>query len=101
LHALDHHLDQLADDHRNARRLADRLAEVPGIVLDPAAVRTNIVIFHLAAGAPDAATMVEQAAQRGVLMFAFGPRTIRLVTHRDVSAEQCREAAEALAGIVE
>jgi threonine aldolase len=55
------------------------------------------VIFGLAAGAPDAATVVRRAAERGVLVFAFGPRSVRAVTHLDVTREQCATAADILA----
>jgi len=101
IHALDHHLDGLADDHANARRIAEHLAGLPGVLLDPATVRTNIVVFRLAPGLPDAAAIVAAARVRGVLALAFAPRTVRVVTHRDVTAEQCRRAAEILAGILE
>ena len=67
------------------------------VVIDPATVQTNIVIFGLAAGAPDAATVVRRAADRGVLVFAFGPRSVRAVTHLDVTREQCERAADILA----
>jgi threonine aldolase len=97
LYALDHHLGQLETDHANARLIAQRLSESAGVVLDPAAVHTNIVIFGLAGDAPDAATVVQRAAARGVLVFAFGPRSVRAVTHLDVSREQCERAADILA----
>ena len=48
LYALDHHVERLAEDHANARRLAEGLAEIPGIELDPATVETNIVWFDVA-----------------------------------------------------
>jgi threonine aldolase len=96
LHALDHHLGRLAEDHSNARQLAERLAQCPAIEIDLATVQTNIIVFRLADRAPDAATVVERAKKRGVLLFAFGPRTLRAVTHRDVSRDQCLEAAAAL-----
>jgi threonine aldolase len=100
LYALDHNMQRLADDHTNARRMAMRLAESDRIIIEPAAVRTNILVFDLAPGAPDAATVVARARDRGVLIFAFGPRTIRAVTHLDVSREQCAQAAETLVEIV-
>jgi threonine aldolase len=99
--ALDHNLDRLVEDHVNARLLAERLAGLPGIVFDLATVQTNIVIFHMAEGAPDAAAIVERAAEMGVLVSAFAARTVRAVTHLDVSREQCRRAADLLAQIVE
>ena len=101
LYALDHHLARLADDHANARRLAERLAMSPRIQIDLATVQTNIVIFHLPAEAPDAETVVSRALAKGVLVIAFGPRTVRAVTHMDVSRAQCEQGAEVLASIAE
>ena len=100
LYALDHHTARLTEDHANARTFARILAEVPGIVLDLATVQTNIVVFHLADGAPAAADIVARARARGVLINAFGPRTLRAVTHLDVTAAQCQDAAAILAEIV-
>jgi threonine aldolase len=100
LYALDHNVARLADDHANARRIAERIAERPGIRLDLATVQSNIVIWEIAADAPDAATIVARAKTAGVLISALGARTVRAVTHLDVSAEQCRQAAEVLAEIV-
>ena len=100
-YALDHHLDRLADDHANARHLADVLAASAAILLDPAAVQTNIVVFSLAPGAPDAAAVVAAAREAGVLVFAFGPRTIRAVTHLDVTRDQVADAAERLVAAAE
>jgi len=99
LYALDQNLDQLATDHANAALLARRLAASPSVVLDLATVQTNIVVFRLAAAAPDAATVVARASERGVLLFAFGPRTLRAVTHLDVTREQCETAGQVLAEI--
>ena len=96
LYALDNNLERLRDDHANAKLIADRLAPLRGLELDLATVQTNIVIFHLGAGAPDAATFVKAAKEQGVLLSAFGPRTVRATTHLDVSAEQCMRAADAL-----
>jgi len=96
LHALDHHLERLVEDHANARLIAERLAESSRIELDLEATQTNIVVFRLTAEAPDAATVVARAAEAGVLIFPFGERTIRAVTHLDVSREQCVRAAEVL-----
>lgn len=99
--ALEHNIERLTDDHANARRIAERLALSLRIELDLTTVQTNILVFRLGHGAPDAASVVSQARERGVLIFAFGPRTIRAVTHLDVSTEQCARAAEILAAIVE
>lgn len=101
LHGIDHHMSRLAEDHAHARRMAEILGESRRVILDPAAVRTNIVVFDLSPDAPDAATVVAVARERGVLIFAFGPRTIRAVTHLDVSREQCERAAGMLRRIVD
>ena len=99
LYALDHNVERLAEDHSNARRIAERLTQSRRIILEPATVQTNILVFDLATDAPDAPTVVARARERGVLIFAFGPRTIRAVTHLDVSREQCECAAEILVEI--
>jgi len=100
LYALDHHVDRLPDDHANARRIGERLGALPGVDLALGELETNIVVFHLRDGAPDAPTVVARAAERGVQVMAFGPRTVRAVTHLDVSRADCETAAEALAEAV-
>jgi threonine aldolase len=100
IYALDHNFDRLAEDHANARLMAERLSVNPRLLIDPAAVQTNILVCSLTDDAPDAPTVVARAGERGVLIFAFGPRTIRAVTHLDVSREQCERAADILLEIV-
>ena len=97
LYGLEHNLTRLPEDHANARRIAERLAVIPGVKLDLGSVQTNIVVFHLEPRVPDAATLVARMRERGVRLLAFGPRTIRLATHLDVSREECERAAELLA----
>ena len=99
--ALDHHGGQLETDHANAAVLARSLASSPQIALDLATVQTNIVVFRVADDAPDAATIVGRAREKGVLLFAFGPRTLRAVTHLDVTRDQCERAGAILAEIAE
>jgi threonine aldolase len=95
--ALDHHLARLAQDHANARLFAERLAAGAPVRLDLTTVQTNIVVFHLPAELPiDAPTLSAQARERGVLVNAFGPRTVRAVTHLDVTGAQCEQAADVL-----
>lgn len=96
LHGLAHHRERLAEDHAHARLFAEQLAPCPAVRLDLATVQTNIVVFHLQDGAPDAATLVARARAHGVLLNAFGARTVRAVTHLDVTREQARLAAERL-----
>ena len=101
LHAIEQHMERLAEDHANAQRFAERLAQSERILLDLTTVQTNIIVFSLSARAPDAATVVAQARERGVLVFAFGARTIRAVTHLDVSRAQCERAADVLVAVAE
>jgi threonine aldolase len=80
LYALDHNVDRLAEDHANARVLAEGLAELPGIELDPAEVETNIVVF----GFPEPAALCAELEREGVLMSTVAAGRIRAVTHLDV-----------------
>jgi threonine aldolase len=100
LYALDHHVERLADDHANARRLADGLAELPGVDLDPAQVETNIVFFDLAPTAPPAADVEAQLEAKGVRIGALGPRRMRAVTHLDVDRDGIDTALQAMAAVL-
>ena len=100
LYALDHNLERLTEDHSNARLLAEGLVSARGIELDLATVQTNIVIFRTKEGAPDAATVVARAKEKGVLVGAFAARTVRAATHLDVTRDQAKRASEVLAAIV-
>ncbi|MEJ0015451.1 MAG: GntG family PLP-dependent aldolase [Acetobacteraceae bacterium] len=95
LYALDHNVARLAEDHANARIIAERLADTR-VEIELATVRSNIVVFRVPAPLPDAATVVQRAQEEGVLVSAFAPRMVRAVTHLDVDAAQCRRAAEVL-----
>ncbi len=95
--ALDEMLPRLADDHRTARRLAELLADIEGVVLDPAAVETNIVFFSLAADAPlGAAELAARLAEEGVGVHALGPDAVRMVTHYEISMDDVERAAAAV-----
>lgn len=101
LYAIDHNFARLAEDHANARLIAHRLAQCSRISLDLKSVQTNILLFHLAAEAPDAAAFLARTRERGVLLLSFGPRTVRAVTHLDVTRRQCESAAEILVAVAE
>lgn len=92
LWALDHNVERLAEDHANARALAEGLAAIDGVDLDPATVETNIVVFDVA----DPTGLVEVLAGDGVEMVAFGPH-VRAVTHLDVDRAGVERAVEAVA----
>jgi threonine aldolase len=97
LYALDHNRDRLSEDHDNARRLAEILAEAPGICLT--SPETNIVMVELA---PDADTTlaVRRAAAAGVLITVWDTRRVRAVTHLDVSRAEVERAATILRDIL-
>jgi threonine aldolase len=87
--ALESLIDRLAEDHANARRLADGLADVAGLRVDPSRVQTNMVFFDTAQPASHWEAKLKES---GVLCLAFGPNTIRMVTHRDVNSSGIDEA---------
>jgi threonine aldolase len=91
LYALEHNVERLADDHARARRLAEGLAALPEIELDPALVETNIVVF----GVADAADFVRRLGADGVRMGALDQHTVRAVTHLDVDDAGIDRALEA------
>jgi threonine aldolase len=97
LHALDHHVARLAEDHANARALADGLARLAGVTIDPLAVETNIVVFSVA-DAPAFCTALEH---EGVLMGALDATTVRAVTHLDVSAADVERAVGEAARVLD
>jgi threonine aldolase len=97
-YALANNVARLAEDHANARLIADMLAESDHIDLDLSTVQTNIIVFSLAdqPGVPDAAAFVQRCGEQGVLLNAFGSRVVRAVTHLNVDADACRRAAEVM-----
>ena len=93
LHAIDHHLARLVEDHVRARRLAEGFARAPGVRVIPP--DTNIVFVDLEAGTPDARSLVKALAARGVRMSAYGPRRVRAIAHLDVDDAGVERAIEA------
>jgi threonine aldolase len=96
LYALEHNVERLADDHARARRLAEGLAALPGVELDPALVDTNIVVFRVS----DAADFCERLDEEGVRMGALDERTVRAVTHLDVDDDGIDRALKAARTVV-
>ncbi len=89
LHAIEHHLDDLAQDHWRAKKLATALEPLGA---DPEKTETNIVVF----AHEDAAAFVARAADAGVKLSAMGPRVVRLTTHRDLDDDAIERAIERL-----
>jgi len=94
LYALENHRARLPDDHANARRLAQGLAELPGLSLDPTRVATNIVVFETTT--LPAVELSRRLSAAGVGIGAIGPRRLRAVTHLDVGAAAIERALGAV-----
>ena len=98
LYALEHNVERLPEDHANARRLAEGLAELPHVKLDPDSVDTNIVFFEL--DGVDGAQFRERLAAEGVLCSGTSATRVRMVTHLDVSADDIEAAVAAAARVL-
>jgi threonine aldolase len=100
IYALEHHVERLADDHANARHLAELIADIPGISLDLESVQTNMVYFdtgHSGLGAPQVS---ERLLARGVRIGAMGNTLMRAVTHIDVDLDGVEETARTLRAVL-
>jgi threonine aldolase len=100
VYALDRNIARLAEDHANAKLIAERICDSPGVTLDLETVQTNIIILNLDSSAPDAVEIASRAKQQGVLLSVFGPRKLRAVTHLDVGRSQCEKSAEILTKVL-
>lgn len=96
LHALDHHVDRLAEDHARARRVAEAIGTAYPQVVDPAGVETNILVLDVAAAGWDAAELVAAAQERGVRGYPTDARRARYVWHLDVDDEMTDHAQAVL-----
>lgn len=97
--ALEEMVDRLAEDHRHARLLGERLAATPGVAVDLATVQTNMVRLSTAPSGMDAAAFTERLRARGVLCGARDRWTLRLVTHRHITAADVEAVAEAVRAV--
>ena len=95
LYALDHHIDRLAVDHANARKLGDGLRQLPGVRVD--SIDTNLVYFHITPGPLAANELASRLCARGVLLHSTGPYSLRAVTHLDVDTTDVQCAIDAMA----
>ncbi|PYS72038.1 MAG: low specificity L-threonine aldolase, partial [Acidobacteria bacterium] len=97
--ALEESPKGLPDDHANAKRLAEGLAELPGVQIDPEKVVTNIVIFDVSETGQTADAICAQLRERGVLASGFGS-SIRAVTHYDVASADIETALRELRSVL-
>lgn len=96
LYALEHHVERLAEDHRNAQAIAQAIADTPAMRLVPPEVETNLIWFRVEREVDTAKDVAAALKERGVLVHAAGPQTLRACTHLDVSAAQAERAAETI-----
>ncbi len=101
LYALEHNIERLADDHRRARTLGERLARVPGLAVDEGKLQTNMVFADTHGVGLPAAGVVERLQERGVLALDEAPWSVRFVTHLDLDDTAVEEAGEIVAAVVE
>ena len=85
--ALNEMVERLADDHANARKLADGLAEMPGLSIDPSLIKTDIVYFEVKRDDMTVEELVNKLEEQGVRMLPVGPGRIRAVTHYHITAD--------------
>ena len=85
--ALDEMVERLADDHANARKLAEGIAEMPGIAIDPGQIHTNIVYFGIDRGDMTVEELVNRLDDNGARLLPVGPGRIRAVTHYHISSD--------------
>ena len=85
--ALETMVDRLQEDHTNARLLADGIADLPGVVLDPETIKTNIIYFDMDDNAIESTDFLTVLAAKGIQFFDTGPRRFRMVTHYGITAE--------------
>jgi threonine aldolase len=96
LYALDHHVNRLAEDHRNARALAAAVEETPGLSLESGPVETNLVWIQVDPSLGTAKEVAAKLKESGVLVSALGAQVLRAVTHLDVTPDQIRQASTAI-----
>ena len=99
--ALEKMIDRLADDHANARRLAQGIAQIPGLSIDPSTVHTNILYFDIKTDRFKPADLVSKMHEQGVQFLLTGPRRYRMVTHYGIEAGDIDLALKALRSVME
>lgn len=98
--ALEKMPGRLHEDHANAKLLAEGLAQMPGISLDPDKVQTNIVIFDISGTGLNTTEFTQRLRERGVLAMGLNSNQVRMVTHYDVTREDCLTVLKVMADIV-
>lgn len=100
LHAIEHHVERLCDDHANAQVLAGAIRSCPALKLVPPEVQTNLIWFRIDPSVGDAQNLTARLQERGVLVHPLGSHALRACTHLNVTATQIRYAADALVDVM-
>ena len=100
LYALDHHVERLAEDHENAKRLAKVIAETNGLEINPDHVESNIIIFKVTKPNLTAADLAGRLKEQGILVLDFGPQSIRAVTSLEVDRAGIDRAIDAIGKVM-
>jgi len=98
--ALNEMVERLAEDHANARKLADGLAEMPGLCIDPSLIKTDIVYFEVEKDNMTVAELVKRLEYRGIRMLPVGPGRIRAVTHYHITSDDIDYALAAFSKVL-
>jgi threonine aldolase len=99
--ALDKMVKRLTDDHKNARLLAEGISQIPGLLIEPKSIHTNIVYFGIEQPKITADEMVARLAEKGVQTLSTGPGRFRMVTHHGIESEDIERTLKALREIME
>lgn len=97
LYALDHHVERLAEDNANAKHFAQRIAGIPGLIVEPEHVDSNVVLIDVSKSGFDAATWSKRLGEKGVRLAPIGANMLRALAHLDVTREEMDQAAEIFA----
>ena len=94
--ALEQMVDRLDEDHKNARRLAQGIARIPGLSIDVEGIKTNILYFNLVSKGLTADEFITRLDQKGVKCLCTGPASFRMVTHYGIYPEDIDRALECM-----
>jgi threonine aldolase len=100
LYAMEHHIERMAEDHRNAQLIAQAVMETPGLRLAPPEVETNLIWIDVDPALGSAKEVSAKLREHGVMIHPLGPQRLRACTHLDVSHQQAEHTAEVIRTVV-
>jgi len=99
-YAVDHNIQRLSEDHKNARLLAEGIVSLPGITIDLNAVQTNIIYIQVEGGPLAAPDIVKALNKKNIFILALGPNRLRAVTHLNISEEDILQTIQAFTDLL-